>query len=317
MVFIHKKGDSNDIKNYRPITLTSTISKLFHSIINHRLCTYLSHNKYVDQTMQKGFQKGIKGCVEHSLVLSKLLDAIRKRRHSAHVIWLDIANAFGSVPHSLVTLALESLHLPQWLTRYVTAFYHNIQVVGRTNHYLTDVIRVSRGVFQGDTLSPTIFVSLFNQILLYLRTEKQHGVSIKEEKISSLAFADDLTLVCDNARSAQRILNAVSSKLESNGLLIKPSKCYSLSLKSGCFDQSRKFSLNGVNFENINNAPMKFLGLNIYNKHQKANSSKYLQSKLSTLLDQVDKRPIDTRTVQARDIRWIHHFLPSLRPISM
>ena len=165
-------------------------------------------------------------------------------------------------------------------------------MIGRTTHYHTDVIRIARGVFQGDTLSPTIFVTLFNQILLYLRTEKHHGVCIKDEQISALAFADDLTIVCNNARSAQRILNAVSSKLESNGLVIKPSKCFSLSIKSGCFDQSRKFALNGVDFENISQASMKFLGLNIYCKNQRANSAKYLQSKLSTLLNQVDRLPI-------------------------
>ena len=38
MVFIFKKGDPENIMNYRPITLTSVISKVFHSILNTRLC---------------------------------------------------------------------------------------------------------------------------------------------------------------------------------------------------------------------------------------------------------------------------------------
>ena len=107
--------------------------------------------------------------------------------------------------------------------------------------------------------------------------------------VNALAFADDPTLVCKDARSAQRILSTVQGKLASNGLHIKPSKCFSLSLKSGQFDKTRKFSLNDTLVDNIDSAPMKFLGLYIYGKHQKSNTAKFLISKLTTLMAKVDR----------------------------
>ena len=292
MLFIFKKGDTQDIRNYRPITLTSVVCKLFHSIVNRRLCAFLVDNQYLDQCVQKGFQKGIKGCVDHSLLLSKLIYTVRKKRHSAHIMWVDIANAFGSVPHEVLSRALQSLHVPQWLQSYIKNFYSNIKVVAKTTHYFSCPIRISQGVFQGDTISPTLFLAVFNQILRYLDSEKQHGVAIKEEKVHALAFADDLTLVCKDARSAQRIITSVNSKLKSVGLNIKPAKCFSLSLKSGCVDRHRTFLLDGTPFKSILEEPMKFLGLRIFHKHQAANSAKYLSTKLNTLLKEVDRLPL-------------------------
>ena len=122
MIFLHKKGDKNDISNYRPLTLTSVICKVFHSLLNRRLTSFLIDNGYINRNVQKGFLKGVKGCTEHSLVLSNLLNAIRRRKHSAHVVWLDIANAFGSVPHNVLIAALESMHVPPWLTNYIRNF---------------------------------------------------------------------------------------------------------------------------------------------------------------------------------------------------
>ena len=292
MIFLHKKGDAQEISNYRPITLTSVISKLFHSIINRRLTSYINANGYIDRSVQKGFQRGVNGCQEHSFVLKSLINGIRKQKHSAHFIWVDISNAFGSVPHHVLTEALNSIHVPQWLVTYVATFYSDIQVIGRTKHYDTAPINIKSGVFQGDTLSPTFFLLVFHQFLRHLETERKHGVALGEQKIVSLAFADDLTLIVNNAKSAQRILNTIDEKMKSVGLFIKPAKCFSHSIKSGATDKSRKFKLRGDTFENIESAPFKFLGMYIYHNHQKSNAAKHVEDKLQTILEKIDSLPI-------------------------
>ena len=167
VIFIYKKGDSNDISNYRPITLTSVVSKVFNSILNARLCEFVKSNGYIDQSIQKGFQRGIHGCTEHTIVLKRLIDIAKKRKHAAHIAWLDIANAFGSVPHDVMIRTLEHIHAPTWLITYIRNFYNNISVTGKTSHYTTPRIDIKRGVFQGDTLSPTIFNLVFNHCIRY------------------------------------------------------------------------------------------------------------------------------------------------------
>ena len=153
---------------------------------------------------------------------------------------------------------------PPWLVQYVENLYGDLSVIGKTNMFTTDVIKVKSGVFQGDTLSPTLFSLVFNQVLKYLNSEKKHGLSLKNQDVISLAFADDLTLTCKDARSAQRILNNVEEKLSKINLVIKSSKCFTYSLKSGCFDKTRKFKVRGTPVDNIDDKPMKFLGQNIF-----------------------------------------------------
>ena len=86
-------------------------------------------------------------------------------------------------------------------------------MIGTTQHYRTDPYEIRTGVFQGDTMSPTLFLLVFSQCLKYLETEKSHGIAFKEEPVVSLAFADDLTLICKNPKSAQRIMTNLSSKM--------------------------------------------------------------------------------------------------------
>jgi len=54
---IFKKGDTNVINNYRPISMISNIAKIFEKIIKDRLVTFLESNNYIHQS-QYGFQKG-------------------------------------------------------------------------------------------------------------------------------------------------------------------------------------------------------------------------------------------------------------------
>ena len=123
----------------------------------------------------------MQGCVEHTLVLKRLLEQARRRKVAAHLIWIDIANAFGSVPHDVFNLALESVHAPHWFRSYMANFYSDITVIGNTTNFKTDPIKIKVGVFQGDTISPTLFVLVFNQVLKYLDTERDHGLLLNQE----------------------------------------------------------------------------------------------------------------------------------------
>ena len=76
-VLIYKKLDSafaNDPANFRPITLEPVIAKVFTSLIRNRIYGYISKNNYIDSHIQKGFWQGISGTVEHTELMSYLID---------------------------------------------------------------------------------------------------------------------------------------------------------------------------------------------------------------------------------------------------
>ena len=49
LVFIHKKGDNKDLKNYRPISLLSNTYKVFTKILTLRLTRVLDENQPIEQ----------------------------------------------------------------------------------------------------------------------------------------------------------------------------------------------------------------------------------------------------------------------------
>ena len=72
MVPIHEKGSINEVDNYRGITLLSTVSKLFTSILNNRLMEWAENNSvYIEA--QAGFRA--KMCtVDNIFILNGLIN---------------------------------------------------------------------------------------------------------------------------------------------------------------------------------------------------------------------------------------------------
>ena len=68
---IHKKGNTNNVDNYRGITLLSTLGKLFMSILNNRLINW-AESYYVYIEAQAGFMQEM-GTIDNIFVLHGLI----------------------------------------------------------------------------------------------------------------------------------------------------------------------------------------------------------------------------------------------------
>ena len=112
-----------------------------------------------------------------------------------HVTFFDLADAFGSVPHNTILHSLRRNHFPPEVIQYVHNFYKNIQAKVVTKSFQSEIFSFKRGVFQGDPLSPIIFLLAFNPILQFLKENCKFGYKIKEEKFITLPFADDFCLI--------------------------------------------------------------------------------------------------------------------------
>lgn len=111
-VYIPKEKDSKGIGQFRPISLLNVEGKMFFAVLATRLTRYLMSNGYVDTSIQKGGVPGVPGCLEHSSMIWDAIQRAKTNRIDLHVIWLDLANAYGSVPHGLLWKALEMHHVP-------------------------------------------------------------------------------------------------------------------------------------------------------------------------------------------------------------
>ena len=87
--------------NFRPIALTPSTGKLFSTILRNRWLDFMLSNGYLNRSIQKAFLPVTPGCTEHHLKLASVLAEARRKQKSLSVCWLDLANAYGSVHHSL------------------------------------------------------------------------------------------------------------------------------------------------------------------------------------------------------------------------
>ena len=225
-VLLPKKGDPREITNWRPITLSNTMGKVYSSVLAARMEGWAMSTGRLTLS-QKGFL-AYEGCAEHSFLLQSLIQDARRARKGFSVAFLDFTNAFGSVPHSSLWDSLSWLGLAPSSIDCLRRLYQGCTTQIRAQTGLTVPIPIQSGVKQGDPISPILFNLAVEPLIRAIR-ELNLGYRIHGESHTVLAYADDFAVVSEGPHELQRALNVVSGIANWVGLNFKPAKCASLS----------------------------------------------------------------------------------------
>ena len=120
-VLFHKKGDPTDPTNFRPITLQSCLYKLLMVILSDSITRWALDNNLV-RNSQKSARPG-EGCFEHTFSLSSAVKDARCNQKNIYIAWLDLRNAFGSIPQGVVFSVLSSIGAPEGLISLLRDIY--------------------------------------------------------------------------------------------------------------------------------------------------------------------------------------------------
>lgn len=179
VVPIPKKGDRSIVGNYRPIAITSVLSKLMESIINSRIVQHLECHKLISDR-QYGFRPkrstGDLLCYLQQIWLNSL-----NNFGECNVVALDIAKAFDKVWHKALLNKLPSYGISELVIAWISDFLSDRSISVRLDGVISDTYVTNSGVPQGCVLSPTLFLIFINDLL-----------SVTANPINS--FADDSTL---------------------------------------------------------------------------------------------------------------------------
>ena len=72
-ILIHKKGNTNDPSNFRPITLESVPLKVFTFCLRNAIYSFLTSNNFIEHNIQKGFTPNLSGTLEHTAQMADII----------------------------------------------------------------------------------------------------------------------------------------------------------------------------------------------------------------------------------------------------
>lgn len=78
---------------------------------------------------------------------------------------MDLANAYGSIPHKLVGEALEWYHISSIIDNLILDYYNNFQVRVTSRTTMSVWHRLESGIITGCTISATLFILVMNMIV--------------------------------------------------------------------------------------------------------------------------------------------------------
>ena len=252
-VYLPKEADAKEIGDFRPISILNVDGKIFFGIIAWRVISFVQDNGYVDESVQKAGVPGIPGCVEHAYAIWEAIQSAKKESQNLDVIWLDLANAYGSVPHKLIKLAMEHFWFPQAIQDLLMDYYDNFVMRFSTGTFTTEWQRLEVGIAAGCTISVILFVLVMEMIL---KSTDVEGLVVKAPL---KAFMDDITVLSEVEAATRRVLKRLDDLITWSRMKFKAKKSRSCSLREGKMKQI-KFSIAGDPMPTVKEKPVKSLG---------------------------------------------------------
>ena len=260
-VFIPKEQNSSTIGQFRSIALLNVEGKIFFSILAKRLTSYLTSNGYIDTSCQKAGVPGFPGCVEHSAVIWEQIQRAKREKGDLHVVWLDLANAYGSVPHQLIEFALEFFHIPVCIRALVAKYFEDLQMCCTHQDFTTGWQQLEVGIAMGCSISPILFVAAFEIILIGAR-KVVGGVKLPSgQRLPAVrGYMDDITTILQTAACTTRLLKRIDELVSWARMKIKPPKSRSLSIRKGVRNDTTIFVAGGEDIPLLVSQPVRSLG---------------------------------------------------------
>ena len=196
---LFKNGVKNDPNNYRPISIIPAVSKIFEKIIFDQLYAYLNDNNLLSQC-QSGFRSLYS-------TLTALLEATNDWCVNVDngllngVVFIDLKKTFDTNDHGILLQKLECYGVDtagiRWFESYLFRRTKKCAVSGK----LSNAVPVTRGVSQGSSLGPLLFLVYINDLPNCLNTSTPR------------MFADD-TSISYSSDSIEQLQNVMNSELK-------------------------------------------------------------------------------------------------------
>lgn len=193
-------GDASDVNNYRGITLSPVISKLFEYCVMEKF-----HELAVNNDLQFGFKQKL-GCSHAIFALRQCVEYFVSRGSTVFMAALDARKAFDRVNHIKLFHLMCDAGIPVHIIRLLMNWYSKILIVVKWNGSYSSFCSLKSGVRQGGVLSPILFNIYINYVISSLSLSDL-GCHINGVYIGCLVYADDIILLSASVGHLQMMLD--------------------------------------------------------------------------------------------------------------
>ena len=175
-----KKGSTNDVSSYRPITKLSYLSKIFEKVIYSRLMHHLLDNSIISPC-QFGFQKKI-STLDAIIHFTEFIYDTLNNKNSCINILIDYSRAFDTVNHPILLRKLDQYGIRGTCLSLIASYLSDRSQSVCINGEFSDTSITNISVPQGSVLGPLLFLTYVAEIPLI------------SNYFTTTMFADDCTL---------------------------------------------------------------------------------------------------------------------------
>ena len=152
---LYKKGNTEDPTNYRPISVTGALAKIFEQVIRNQINDYLISNKLLSPK-QFGYRKKV-STTDAVLQCTEFVRTEMDKENTVCGAFLDLSKAFDSISHEILIEKLKCLGFDGTSTQLIRSYLKDRtqKVVFLGNE--SDWILLNQGVPQGTVLGPILF----------------------------------------------------------------------------------------------------------------------------------------------------------------
>ena len=132
---------------------------------------------------------------------------IKMRKQNLSMVWIDYKKAYDVVPHSWIIDCWETVGINEKIRRLLTESMKSWRVELASGEENLGEVNIRRGIFQGGSLSPLLFVVCLLPLTHILREAAPgYPFASNTQKVNDLLFMDDQKLYASNEKSLESLI---------------------------------------------------------------------------------------------------------------
>jgi len=246
------RGDHSAVDNYRPITLSPIVTKVFELLLLHMYSDQMGSDD-----LQFGFKKNL-GCSNAIFILQQTVQYFNDRSSNVYIASLDASKAFDRLNHYKLFATLYKKNLSLIFINIIINWYQKLSVVVKWQGAYSLPLTVHSGTKQGSIISSIIFNMYVDCMISNLKSSK-YGCHLCQKYIGCIMYADDLLLLSASVIELQCMLEICADVGSQLSVKFNSSKSKCISIGPNKINNIADMTMNGNVIQWVDK--LKYLGI--------------------------------------------------------